>query len=406
MSDEPVGPLSGSDDDEHLVIFFYAGDFDEAHRRWLADEPPLYRIHPEVLRLARRLAADGCRTTLVTALGEPTPLTELEPGVSFTRLGVVPHEHAADLVATIEGLQPTHFVMHFAQPELLRFADRSTDRFRSAALNASSFNGSGVRFGLRTRRTVKALNLPGIEIIANHGVPATENFRSAGVDPTRLVAYDFRHEIHPDHVAPRTLREGATVEPLLFYVGYVSEPKGVRDLIESLASPQWGSRRPRARIAGLGDMDGAAHWAQAAGVVDQVDLLGSVDNAQVQREMREADFVVIPSRPSFPEGFPLTMFEAVASRTPIVASDHPVFATLLRPGIDIESFPAGDAEALAAAVIRALDADEYRRRSADAAAVWDRLQVPLNWSTLIWEFRKGNVDQLLGDHARSNVAPS
>jgi len=42
--------------------------------------------------------------------------------------------------------------------------------------------------------------------------------------------------------------------------------------------------------------------------------------------MRSADAIVIPSRHEYPEGLPLTIYEALAARTPIVASDHQCFS--------------------------------------------------------------------------------
>ena len=58
-----------------------------------------------------------------------------------------------------------------------------------------------------------------------------------------------------------------------------------------------------------------------------LNFLGLVGNNDVFSMMTAADLIVVPSRTAYPEGFPLTMFEAIASRTPIVCSDHP----MLRP---------------------------------------------------------------------------
>ena len=66
------------------------------------------------------------------------------------------------------------------------------------------------------------------------------------------------------------------------------------------------------------------------GVSDQLDFRGLVPNGEVFDLFRKADVVVVPSHREYAEGFPLTMFEAMGSRTPIVCSDHPMFVPVLK----------------------------------------------------------------------------
>ena len=63
--------------------------------------------------------------------------------------------------------------------------------------------------------------------------------------------------------------------------------------------------------------------------------------------MAAATLVCVPTRPEFPEGFPLTLTEALTAHTPILASDHPVFTRVLRDGEGLRYFAAGNAAALA-----------------------------------------------------------
>jgi len=100
--------------------------------------------------------------------------------------------------------------------------------------------------------------------------------------------------------------------------------------------------------------------------------------------MRDADVVLIPSRHEYPEGLPLTIYEALAARTPIVASDHPMFRGALVHQRSALIFPAGESEALAAA-IRRLGADRtlYAQLSANSSAAWEALQLPVTWGELI-----------------------
>ena len=49
--------------------------------------------------------------------------------------------------------------------------------------------------------------------------------------------------------------------------------------------------------------------------------------------MSAHDIVIVPSRHDYPEGLPMTIYEALAMRTPLVVSDHPMIkAGLGNPG--------------------------------------------------------------------------
>jgi glycosyltransferase involved in cell wall biosynthesis len=100
--------------------------------------------------------------------------------------------------------------------------------------------------------------------------------------------------------------------------------------------------------------------------------------------MRDADAVVIPSRHEYPEDLPLTIYEALAARTPIIASDHPMFLGAL---IDEESaliFPETNVVSLASAIARlSTDHSLYRRLSANSEQAWQALQLHVTWGDLV-----------------------
>ncbi len=382
----PGSEPTGSD---HLVIVFYAGDFGEAQRRRAGDLGPLWRGHPEILATADRLAAAGCTTTLVSCIDAEQERVEIAPGVFYQALGVLPFDEPDRVVAAIDRLAPTHLIPHFPLDALLRFAHSGRDRFRTLAMNANTFTERGPKAMIARNRTVAALNGAGIDFVANHGRAATMNYAMAGVDPRRLLAYDFEHDLDPAAPPIRTLRPEAVQSPRLFYVGYVSQAKGVFDLIDAVGRLVADGRSPTLRIAGRGDLDDAHAQIGRCGAEGHVEILGAVDNDDVQAEMSSADLVVVPSRHEFPEGFPLTMFEAIASRTPIVASDHPVFTALLDRD-DVSMFTGGDPADCARAVVDALDADRYRAWSEMAPRTWAKIQTELKWADLVWHWQQGD----------------
>ena len=100
--------------------------------------------------------------------------------------------------------------------------------------------------------------------------------------------------------------------------------------------------------------------------------------------MRSADVVVIPSRHDYPEGFPLTIYEALCAQTPMIVSDHPMFCEQLKHRVSAMIFPASDSMALAESLRTLLTAPElYANLSAMSQATWEKLQVSVKWADLL-----------------------
>jgi phosphatidyl-myo-inositol alpha-mannosyltransferase len=100
-------------------------------------------------------------------------------------------------------------------------------------------------------------------------------------------------------------------------------------------------------------------------------VLGSIDDRARARLLADSDVFVAPQIGR--ESFGLVLLEAMASGTPVVASDIPAFTDLLRPDGTVQSlgelFPRGEPAALAAAVVRVLsEPDPGRTERARAAA--------------------------------------
>src|SRR5690606_865398 len=83
----------------------------------------------------------------------------------------------------------------------------------------------------------------------------------------------------------------------------------------------------------------------AAGLGERIVFLGEVPDIKVW--FRRLSLYVAPSRN---EGFGLTPLEAMASETPVVASDAGAYAEMIVPGETGEVVPAGDGRALREAI--------------------------------------------------------
>ena len=152
----------------------------------------------------------------------------------------------------------------------------------------------------------------------------------------------------PGQVATAREDLGGADRPAVLAVGRLAEQKGFAVLIEAAARWQGRDPCPRLAIAGAGPLaDALASQAHAAGV--PVRFLGRRDD--VPALMAAADVVVVPS---LWDGQPLVVQEALRSGRPLVASRVGGIPDLT--GEDGALLvPAGDAGALAEAVLSALN---------------------------------------------------
>lgn len=120
-----------------------------------------------------------------------------------------------------------------------------------------------------------------------------------------------------------------------------------------------------------------------------IDFLGLVPHHKVVHLMRSADVVIIPSHHEYPEGLPMTIYEALCARTPIVASDHPMFRGRLRDGVSAVIFPAQTPLALADSIEKLLThPDFYHHLSQGSSEAWQQLQIPVKFADFLhhWLF--------------------
>ena len=115
---------------------------------------------------------------------------------------------------------------------------------------------------------------------------------------------------------------------------------------------------------------------------------------------READLLVVPSRHDYLEGFSMTIYKGLTSRTPIVASDHPMFRGRLEDRRTAMVFEAGDASGMASTVAALMDSPAlYEALSEASLPAWEALQIPVKWGDLVRSWaapeRPGDLARLL-----------
>jgi colanic acid/amylovoran biosynthesis glycosyltransferase len=89
------------------------------------------------------------------------------------------------------------------------------------------------------------------------------------------------------------------------------------------------------------------------GLVDRVRITGWISGAEVRSEILAARTLVLPS---FAEGLPVVLMEAMALRRPVLSTYIAGIPELVRDAENGWLFPAGDLEALIEAIRACLDA--------------------------------------------------
>jgi glycosyltransferase involved in cell wall biosynthesis len=137
---------------------------------------------------------------------------------------------------------------------------------------------------------------------------------------------------------------------VVLFLGDFSQRKGVRDLLA--AAPAVLRRRPDARFVVAGGQPPVDVAAQAAPLGDAVHFPGFVRGADKLRRLQEASLLALPS---YAEGMPVAVLEAMAAGLPVVATPVGGVPDFFRDGFNGRLTPPGDVPALAAAIVRLLD---------------------------------------------------
>lgn len=388
-----------------LLIVQYAGDYREARQRIRQDGSEIYYGHSYVLDQLDHLASRHGEAAFMCCLA-PHYVERLEGGVTLMganagrRGGIDP----APVIRMIADYDPTHLIVHGPMNALLR--DGLKRDIHLGCILADSFNMHPLDRWLRFGRLPGLLNDKRVTLVANHGVNSARSLVKLGVQAEKVIPWDYPQMRRPEHWPVKAAPAQGKLE--LLYVGSIGRKKGVGDVIDALALLK---HRPEIvlKIAGAGQRERFEARALKMGVADRVEFLGLVPNGRIMEMMHGSAAVIVPSRHAFPEGLPLTLYEALASRTPVIASDHPMFSGHIEHGQSALVFPAGQPRALAQQIESLLsDPALYARISEGSAQAWQRMQIPVRWGEMVDRWVAGGDDDrawLNGHTLASNPSP-
>lgn len=187
----------------------------------------------------------------------------------------------------------------------------------------------------------------------------------------RWVAHDHWAKVKVVHCGlERSFHEvapvGVPTAPRLVCVGRLCEQKGQLLLLEAARVLVARSIAFELVLAGDGEMRGQVEALIARhGLQQQVRITGWMSSAQVREEILAARALVLPS---FAEGLPVVIMEAMALRRPVLTTYVAGIPELVRPGENGWLFPAGAVDELAAAMADCLaQPAEVLQRMGEAA---------------------------------------
>lgn len=180
----------------------------------------------------------------------------------------------------------------------------------------------------------------------------------------KLLEADFR----PDQIKfiPNGIDTGETPTTAahssittLGYCGRLREVKGVHILLDAFAKvlEKRADANLRLSIAGSGSSaDELLDQADALGISKHIEWLGLIEDTQSY--FRSIDIYI---QPSFAEGLPNSVMEAMVEQQPVIASDIGGNNDLVEHQVSGLRFPAGDSTALSEQIIRLLDDKQLRQ---------------------------------------------
>jgi glycosyltransferase involved in cell wall biosynthesis len=207
------------------------------------------------------------------------------------------------------------------------------------------------------RRTLRRSNA--VIVLSNRWRDWVQHFAPGST--VRVVA----NAVNVPHAFPRQLHDGDTTRGgRVLFLGMICDAKGTFDLLQAWA--RFASRVTgwRLVIGGYGEVDRFLAEAEKLGVRRDIDYLGWVSGPDKLRELSAADIFVLPS---YKEGMPVSILEAMAYGAAVIATPVGGVPDMLEAGVHGLIVQPGDVEGLSNALVQLADSATQRLSLASAA---------------------------------------
>ena len=341
-----------------------------------------------VEHIARQLVARGHKATVWCAdIPEHSEKRFVRDGVEVIRLPPTRVLGGIDPIVSIKDLDMDFDIVHLHDtlPVLIR---RSVKRARKEGVPVvTTFHNDYIKttlFGkilkrlrwvLQGRRTLHASNAR-IALTPYYA----RHLQGRGVRKPIDVLPNGFEPVAEDATRPSTLPPDSETQPLLVFVGRLSEQKGLDVLMDAWdLLCETGEPQARLAIAGSGELDQWLNERIATSTYpDSIAKLGRVNDSEKRWLFEQAKGVLIPSR--F-EGLPTVLLEAMHAGAPTVMADVNDLGRLVtEPNAGISVTP-GDAKSLLDAMIALLEANDEQIKTWSTNG--QKASKPYLWSNVV-----------------------
>lgn len=385
---------------KHFVLLLHAGDYWDAAERSAQGLPDRYRHHSYALESLTKVRALGFHVTVVQMYSPSVYDKRSADGIRFVGFGRGTADTVSAQLRLLLRAEPaTHVMLRTPSTQVLHELARA--RVRVSVVLADSFP-SRWRHWRRYRELGRLLNGVNVDFVSNHHLNSARQLRDVlRVSPSKIVPWDWPLDL--DSLSRSSAKSRPPHDQLrLCYAGSIQKSKGVADAISLVHLLRNQGESATLEIAGAGDVQTMQSLIDRHNLGEHVTFLGRIGGDEILAMMQRSAFVCVPSHHTYPEGLPLTLFEAMASGTPLVASDHPMFRDTVVDGENGFVFRAGRPKDMARAVHRGWDdADAYARVSATAAARYRTLGLSTLWGDVLVRWLRGSPEDVAWLHQRS-----
>jgi glycosyltransferase involved in cell wall biosynthesis len=150
----------------------------------------------------------------------------------------------------------------------------------------------------------------------------------------------------------------------VLWVGRLAAVKGLPILLDAWARVSKEYQNVRLKLVGNGpDRSMLERQIEQLGIAERVSITGYLSQSEVRAELQRTDLFVMPS---FAEGVPVVLMEAMAAGIPVVATRIAGVGELVEDRSHGLLVPPGNCEALAAAMLKLLGDRSLRQQFGDS----------------------------------------
>ena len=205
------------------------------------------------------------------------------------------------------------------------------------------FSGGGGRFTRFVRWTLRIPDM--VVVLAQVELDAYRIF----VPEQHLVAMPNAIDCRPFAQVP-TVRSRSEYPLRLAYIGHIAREKGLYETLQGLRLATELGVDARLVVSGEGaELDRLRRYAQALGIAPRIAFIAPVTGSEKIRLLSTTDALVMPS---YSEGLPYALLEAMAAGVPVIATPVGAIPDVMSHGTHGLIVPPRDGKAIAEALLK------------------------------------------------------